>query len=420
MNFEPFAKLLKHLFKIGTERGDYVPVLAWGESGVGKSEVVKRVTKELEVGFVDLRLGQMEVGDLIGLPREETVYPCAFCLETAEETPFGGHRYTKRDLLQHLREAHAHDARLGGIADPMAALQTAIDEATERFAHLVDIRTVHLMPQWFPEQGTTGILFLDELNRSHLEARQAVFQLILDRRMHRHTLPRGWIIVSAVNPATEDYQVDELYDKAFLARFLHIAFEPTAAEWLEYAGRVGVDWSIRALVSEDGKFLGDLSAKLPRVRPTPRCWSLLDKLMDGIPPDLEQEVAAGLVGPEAATAWLKLRSSTERPVKADDVLADYDKVRGRVKAYASTKGNRNDLLKVTLDDLARITEERETLADAELNGLCRFVLDCPKDLAYAYLKLRFIRNPRLRRRLSARDDLYEFVARINKEAGVSA
>lgn len=35
MNFEPFAKLLKHLFKIGTERGDYVPVLAWGSRASG-------------------------------------------------------------------------------------------------------------------------------------------------------------------------------------------------------------------------------------------------------------------------------------------------------------------------------------------------------------------------------------------------
>ena len=51
-----------HLERIGRERGHYIPVLAWGESGVGKSESVKRAAAEMGLDFVDLRLGQQEVG----------------------------------------------------------------------------------------------------------------------------------------------------------------------------------------------------------------------------------------------------------------------------------------------------------------------------------------------------------------------
>ena len=76
MNIDRFTRLLEHLYALGIERQAYIPVLAWGESGVGKSESVKRAAGGLEVDFVDLRLGQQEIGDLIGLPREETVYPC--------------------------------------------------------------------------------------------------------------------------------------------------------------------------------------------------------------------------------------------------------------------------------------------------------------------------------------------------------
>jgi len=409
MNLGNFYNLMKHLYTL-SEKSIYLPVLAWGETGVGKSETVYRVARDLGIDFVDLRLGQQEIGDLIGLPREETVYPCISCVETSNGS--GVKRYTKRELLEHLRQSH----RLEGI---LGSLQSMIDTANKKYQHLIDIRTVHLIPDWFPEQGTKGFLFLDELNRSHLEVRQAVFQLILDRRMHRHVLPDGWIIVSAVNPATEDYQLDDIYDKAFLARFLHIAFEPSRDEWLEYAGRIGIDWSIRTAISDDAKLLGDTSVPMPRIRPTPRTWTMLDRILPGLPPHLEHEVAAGLIGPEATTTWLRVRASTDRPVKAEEILSDYKKVRKRIKLYAGTENNRSDLLKVTFDDLARITEEPDTnLSIKEINGLVKFLLDSPKDLAYAYLKFRFIRNPKLRKELSDRDDLYKFIARINKEAGL--
>ncbi len=413
MNIEQFKDLLNHLHVAAEERGVYVPVLAWGEAGIGKSESVAAVAKALELDCVDLRLGTQEVGDLIGLPRQENWYPCAHCIESAEDLPTAKVRFSKPELLEHIQALHL--AEVADASDPHTLLQSALDRATDRYSHLIDIRTVHTKPAWFPSEGTSGFLFLDELNRAHMEVLQAVFQLILDRRMHAHVLPKGWIIISAVNPASADYETNDIRDKALIARFMHIGFEPSRDEWLAYAAATDVDWSIRALIAEDRKFLGDLTAQLPKVQPTPRTWVMLHRILEDLPDDLEQEVAAGLVGPEAAAAWLKLRASAQRPVKALDVFANYDSVRGRVKAYA--KDNRLDLLKVTLDDIAQLAED-DGWKDEWVDGLVRFVLDCPADLAYAYLKLRFIRNPRLRRPLSARDDLYEFVSRINKTAGV--
>jgi MoxR-like ATPase len=43
-------------------------ILLEGETGVGKSQLVAALAQEKNFELIDLRLGQMEVGDLIGMP----------------------------------------------------------------------------------------------------------------------------------------------------------------------------------------------------------------------------------------------------------------------------------------------------------------------------------------------------------------
>lgn len=51
------------------EFGPARSVLLRGESGIGKSAFVKALAKEMGLEFIDIRLGQMTEGDLIGLPQ---------------------------------------------------------------------------------------------------------------------------------------------------------------------------------------------------------------------------------------------------------------------------------------------------------------------------------------------------------------
>ena len=44
------------------------PVMVWGAPGVGKSTAVRELTKELGIGFIDVRLAQREPVDMRGLP----------------------------------------------------------------------------------------------------------------------------------------------------------------------------------------------------------------------------------------------------------------------------------------------------------------------------------------------------------------
>ena len=47
------------------------PLMVWGAPGLGKSTVVREITEELNIGFIDVRLAQREPVDMRGLPVPE-------------------------------------------------------------------------------------------------------------------------------------------------------------------------------------------------------------------------------------------------------------------------------------------------------------------------------------------------------------
>ena len=44
------------------------PLFLWGPPGIGKSELVESITKEMKGHMIDLRLGQMDPTDIRGIP----------------------------------------------------------------------------------------------------------------------------------------------------------------------------------------------------------------------------------------------------------------------------------------------------------------------------------------------------------------
>lgn len=64
------------------------------------------------------------------------------------------------------------------------------------------------------------LLFIDEVNRSDRPTRNALFELICDKSVNGKKLPNLKLIVAAMNPPDEGYQVDAL-DEAMDDRFLY-------------------------------------------------------------------------------------------------------------------------------------------------------------------------------------------------------
>jgi hypothetical protein len=299
-----------------------------GHHGVGKSQAVKQYADDNGLEFVDLRLGTQDVGDLLGL------------------------------------------------ADFVTNPKTGEKEATK-----------FMRPDWFPtEVNSKGIIFLDEINRGRRDVLQAVFQLCLDKRLHRYALPKGWHVIAAMNPNTEDYIVTDLSDKAFLDRFCHIKLAPSKQEFFDYAKSRKFEPQLISFLQDQPTLLAsELESFELDVKPSRRSWEAVDRLMKvKTPINVLRELVSGLVGTSASAAFIKSLSDTDKPINGKDILDSYDKVASRIKKYSDSKtGGRQDMLKYTCDSLLESIQELKKKPTKEQGtNVVEFLKTIPKDLAF--------------------------------------
>jgi hypothetical protein len=219
---------LEELYKVACDTT--VSVIVEGDHGIGKSESVYSFAKKNNFHVEPLFLSHQEVADLIGIPTMER-----------DSSNQALTTWSKPIWLHRLEEA--------------------------------------------AKQGKRCVLFLDELNRAQTEVRQAALQLVLDKQIHEHRLPKTVVngvafdtfVVAAVNPSDGYYQVDEL-DPALLDRFLHFKLHVNADSWIEWASSNNVHKTIIAYISnsKDKLYVKDENAS---IFPTPRSWAKLSELL---------------------------------------------------------------------------------------------------------------------------------------------
>lgn len=148
----------------------YTPLLI-GETGVGKSQTIKQLAKELNMLYLEIRPGQMDPGDFIGLPFiENTTYE--ELLNEYIKTP---------EIKYYLTDEIIENIKSSKIKDKKIQL------------------TKYGRPSWMPIFDIPTLLFIDEINRGSTEVLQANFQLVLDKRIHEHFLPENSHVIAAIN-----------------------------------------------------------------------------------------------------------------------------------------------------------------------------------------------------------------------------
>lgn len=292
-----------------------VPSLLVGTMGVGKSQIMQQVAQENNLQLVDLRLAQMESGDIIGMPYKNG-----------------------------------------------------------------DGRTHWAAPEWWPKENTRGIIFLDELNRAPTDIRQAVFQLVLDRKLHTHKLPDGWFVHAAVNPDNGNYQVESL-DPAMLRRFCAIEVTPDVDVWLAWA-KGKLENKVTEFISAQRSLLYQAEAIKLDVKPTPDSYRMLNELLVSgvVGRESQMEIFRGLIGKEAAVAFIKyLDTSYEKPVTGTQVLTQFAQVK------TALKKQRTDENYVTITDLCACLKGKKSLPAEEFKNLVDFTLLIPKESQTAFI-----------------------------------
>ena len=328
-----------------------------GHRGVGKSAGIVQVCREIGRDYVALRLGQMEVGDLVGIPYRE-----------------------------------------GTVMHWSRPSWWPADDAPETIVHCDELNRAQ-------QEDTL----------------QAIFQFVeppvekQPRCLHTHTLHPKHKVVVSINPPDGSYQVATL-DRALLDRMVMIYVETDYNCWARFARAQQFDAGVQQFLAAYPNLLARPGAPLDmQMEPTERAWEMVSTLRRAcrFSADLEMEVYAGIVGQEAAVSFLRWsREQKERPVTARQVLDSWAEVAGRVNKQ------RDDLQAVTLNDLVTTLEVDPALtADQELN-LVSYIGSLPRDLRFGLVKS-LVKIPRVADVL-CKDDyddiILEAIAAISREA----
>jgi hypothetical protein len=320
-------------------------------AGVGKSEMVAQSTQELsktighKFDLVDLRLGCMEVGDLIGLPRDREVSPgiWATIWTRPQWFPFDP---LKCPNCGHIKMATSEPHRDGEICEYKGCKGKM---------------------KWEP---SFGIVFLDEFNRAGTtDVLQAMFQFVLGnkeivddkmvirRHLHTHLLPDGWSVICAGNPDTADYNVQGL-DAAMLDRLIHIVIDLEPDLVLRWQKENLDCKEIYEFCKTMPAVLGkNIPIKLP-ITPSPRSWDIINTLISNMTHDqiksLGAELFGGIIGPQNANSFIKyLQDSLLRPLDAESVLnaKNPDEIEEMLKKFINPDKQHLELLDLTTEKI---------------------------------------------------------------------
>jgi MoxR-like ATPase len=158
------------------------PLLVFGSPGVGKSDQIRASADEDDL-VIDLRLNSLEAIDMRGLPiikKDENKNPVAVEWVRPEFLPSEGGIVANGRLYK------------------------------------------------------KGIVFLDELNTAQPSVQNPALQLVLDRKIGKHELPRSWYICAAANRA-EDRAHTYPLSAALLDRFAIYDYSPDHHHWTKWA-----------------------------------------------------------------------------------------------------------------------------------------------------------------------------------------
>ena len=255
VDFKTFISLAPAVSKAG------LPVILRGRHGVGKSQVVYQIAKNMELPVVERRASQMTEGDLVGLPSID-----------GDRTSF----------------------------NPPDWFKVACEEPVVLFLDEVD-RAVQEV-----RQGIFELTDSRKLNGHHLHPETVVFAAV-----------NG-------GEHGEQYQVNEM-DPAELDRYSVWDIEPTVEDWLSWAKENvdQLVWDFINQNRDHLEHKGDYEPN--KVYPSRRSWDRLNKVLEGADllespgPELFA-LSVSFVGFEAAVAFNDFAANYDRQVTVEQLL----------------------------------------------------------------------------------------------------
>jgi hypothetical protein len=240
------------------------PVFLWGPPGIGKSEVVADIAREMGGLMIDLRLGQMDPTDIRGIP------------------------FYNKEL---------------GKMD---------------WAPPIDLPDAEMASQY-----PVIVLFMDEMNSAAPAVQSTAYQLVLDRRVGKYVLPDNVVMVAAGNRES-DKGVTYRMPTPLSNRLLHLEMKVDFPSWQEWAVNHKIHKDVVGYLTFAKQDLYDFDAKSSsRAFATPRSWFFVSELLADEDMDdvTTTDLIAGAVGEGLAVKFMAHRKISGRLPKPEDILS---------------------------------------------------------------------------------------------------
>ena len=288
MNISQAKKVIKDtvsIYLMKDDDGDYRiplvrqrPIFMVGAPGIGKTAIMEQIASELGIALVAYSMTHHTRQSALGLP-----------YITKKE--YGGAEYSVTEYT---------------MSEIIASVYDAIEESGI----------------------SEGILFLDEINCVSETLGPSMLQFLQYKTFGRHSVPDGWVIVTAGNPPEYNRSVRE-FDVATLDRLKVISVEPELKVWREYASEKGIYGAIMGYldVKKDDFYVMEMSAE-GRSYVTARGWEDLSEMIklseeQEITVDetlISQYIRSGRVAKDFA-AYYDLYKKYKKDYKISEILA---------------------------------------------------------------------------------------------------
>ena len=239
------------------------PVFLWGPPGIGKSEVVASIAKELGGLMIDLRLAQMDPTDLRGIP------------------------FYNKEL---------------GKMDWAPPIDLPDEETASKYPIV--------------------LLFMDEMNSAAPATQSTAYQLVLNRRVGKYVLPDNVVMVAAGNRES-DKGVTYRMPSPLANRFLHVEMRVDHESWERWATLNRIHKDVVGYIGFAKQDLYDFDPRSSsRAFATPRSWTFVSRLLsdsDVSDSDLT-DLVSGAVGEGVAVKFMAHRKIAGQLPRPETVL----------------------------------------------------------------------------------------------------
>ena len=205
------------------------PVFLVGAPGIGKTAIVEQIARELNIGFVSYAMTHHTRQSALGLP---------FIIEKE----YGGTTYSVSEYT---------------MSEIIASVYEEMEKTGKK----------------------QGILFLDEINCVSETLAPSMLQFLQYKTFGRHSVPEGWIVVTAGNPPEFNDSVRE-FDIAMLDRLKKIEVEPDYEVWKEFAAASGVHPAVLSYLAIRTQHFYRVTATIDgKTFVTARAWDDLSQMI---------------------------------------------------------------------------------------------------------------------------------------------